>query len=75
MYSYIASEETYENGQIIFEEGSSGDWVYVILSGSVEISKIDKDKKVVVEVLQKEEIFGELSFLGGIKRSATVLLA
>jgi uncharacterized protein (TIGR02266 family) len=71
LYSYIASEETHENGHIIFEEGSSGDWVYVILSGSVEISKMDKGKKVVIEVLEKDEIFGELSFLGGIKRSAT----
>ncbi len=71
MYSYLASEETHDNGHIIFEEGSSGDWVYVILSGSVEISKMDKGKKVVIEVLEKDEIFGELSFLGGIKRSAT----
>jgi uncharacterized protein (TIGR02266 family) len=71
MYSYVASEEIHEDGHIIFEEGSSGDWVYVILSGSVEISKNDKGKKIVIEVLEKDEIFGELSFLGGIKRSAT----
>jgi len=36
---HIASEETYKDGQVILEEGSSGDWVYVVLSGSVEISK------------------------------------
>jgi CRP/FNR family cyclic AMP-dependent transcriptional regulator len=71
MYNYVASEETHENGRIIFEEGSSGDWVYVILSGSVEISRMHNGKKVVIEVLEKDEIFGELSFLGGIKRSAT----
>ena len=67
----LASEETYQDGQIIFKEGSSGDWIYVILSGSVEISKMAKGKKAVVEVLKQGEIFGELSFLGGIKRSAT----
>ena len=36
----IAIDETYHDGQIIFEEGSSGDWVYIIQSGSVEISKM-----------------------------------
>ena len=38
----LSSEENFKNGQIIFKEGSSGDWVYLILSGSVEISRIPK---------------------------------
>ncbi|MFX0203929.1 MAG: cyclic nucleotide-binding domain-containing protein [Candidatus Hodarchaeota archaeon] len=68
----IASEETYEDGQIIFREGGSGNWVYVVLSGSVEIYKTIEGQKYVIEVLQPGEIFGELSFLGGIKRTGTV---
>jgi len=68
----LVSEETYTGGQVIFEEGSSGDWVYVILSGAVEISKRIRGKKFVLEVLKAGEVFGELSFLGGIKRTATV---
>ena len=67
----LASEESYEDGQIIFKEGSSGDWVYVITSGTVEISKMVKGEKSVVELLQEGEIFGELGFLEGIKRTAT----
>ncbi len=35
----IAHEETYHDGDIIFEEGKSGDWVYIVLSGSVEVYK------------------------------------
>lgn len=68
----LVSEETYEDGRIIFKEGSSGDWVYVVLSGSVEISKTAGGKKTVIAVLKEGEVFGELSFIGGIKRSATV---
>ena len=67
----VASEETYQDGQVIFEEGSSGDWVYVIVSGQVEISKSVGGKKVVIEVLQPEDVFGELGFLGGFERTAT----
>ena len=67
----LAHEETYEDGQVIFLEGSSGDWVYVVLSGKVEISKNIGGKRYVIETLKNGEVFGELSFLGGIKRSAS----
>ncbi len=66
----VASEETFSDGQLIFKEGSPGDWVYVILSGSVEITKEVEGRKVVIEVLKEGEVFGELGFLGGIKRTA-----
>lgn len=68
----LVSEESYEDGKLIFEEGSSGDWVYVVLSGSVEVSRRIAGKKLVVELLKEGEVFGELSFIGGSKRSATV---
>jgi len=69
MYN-IASEETYNDGQFIFKEGSSGDWVYVILSGSVEISKSVGGKKFVLGVLRQGEVFGELNLIAGIKRTS-----
>jgi uncharacterized protein (TIGR02266 family) len=69
MYS-VAIEETYQDGQVIFKEGSSGDWVYVILSGAVEISKNVGGEKYIIEMLGPGEIFGELGFIGGIKRTA-----
>ncbi|MBN2061590.1 MAG: TIGR02266 family protein [Deltaproteobacteria bacterium] len=69
----LVSEETYEDGRIIIREGSSGDWVYVVLSGSVEISRMIGGKKFIIEVLNEGEVFGELSFLGGVnKRTATI---
>ncbi len=67
----IASEETYKDGQVILEEGSSGDWIYVVLSGSVEISKTIGGKKSIITVLEPDEVFGELGYLGAMKRSAT----
>lgn len=70
MYN-IAIEETYNDGQTIFKEGSSGDWVYIIISGSVEISKTVGGEKYIIEILKEGEVFGELGFIGGIKRTAT----
>ena len=67
----IISEETYGDDQIVFKEGSSGDWVYVVLSGSVEISRTVGGKKFVMSVLKEDEVFGELAFFGRTKRTAT----
>ncbi|MDO9559869.1 MAG: cyclic nucleotide-binding domain-containing protein [Syntrophales bacterium] len=68
----IASYEKYQDGQIIFKEGDSGDWVYVVESGSVELSKMIGDTKIVIEVLRREgDVFGEMAFIANISRTAT----
>ena len=67
----IATEETFRDGQIIFDEGSSGDWIYVIDSGAVELSKKVEGKKIVIEVLKPGDIFGEMAFIAHVPRTAT----
>jgi uncharacterized protein (TIGR02266 family) len=68
----LASEEKYGDGKAIYREGSPGDWVYVILSGSVKISKMVRGKQFILSVLEPGEVFGEMSFLGGTnKRTAS----
>lgn len=66
-----AIEEKYKDGDIIFEEGSSGDWIYVIESGAVEISKIMRGEKEVLLELGPGEIIGELGFITKMPRTAT----
>jgi CRP/FNR family cyclic AMP-dependent transcriptional regulator len=61
----IASYETFQDGQIIFEEGSNGDWIYVVEEGEVEISKRIGVQKIVIE------IFGEIAYIDKSPRSAT----
>lgn len=67
----ISTEETYQDGQIIFKEGSSGDWVYIIETGAVEIYKQIEEDAVVVGVLQPGDIFGELAYFAGIPRTVS----
>lgn len=71
MYT-LASEESYKDGQVIIKEGGPGDWVYVVVSGSVEISKTVQGRSFVIETLGPGEVFGELVFIAGGRRSATV---
>ena len=64
---HFSTEEVYEDGQIIFEEGNSGDWIYVIQEGAVEISKAIQDEEVIIEILKTGEVFGELGFITNTK--------
>ena len=67
----IASYETFQDGQIIFEEGSNGDWIYVVEEGEVEISKKVGGQRIVVETLNETDIFGEMAYIDKEPRSAT----
>jgi uncharacterized protein (TIGR02266 family) len=71
LFYNIASEQTYQDGQIIFEEGSSGNWVYVVISGSVDVSKTVRGAKFPLGIIERGEIFGELALIGAVKRTAT----
>jgi len=67
----IASYETFQDGQIIFEEGSNGDWIYVVEEGEVEISKNVGGQKIIIEILKESDIFGEIAYIDKTPRSAT----
>lgn len=59
----IADEHTFEDGQLIWEEGSFGDWIYWVQSGKVELSKKVRGDKVVIDILQADDIFGEMGYV------------
>jgi len=67
----VVTEESYGNGEIILEEGRRGNWVYVVESGAVELSKMVGEKKVVIEILRQGDVFGELDFITNTPRVAT----
>lgn len=67
----IASYETFQDGQVIFQEGTHGDWIYLIEEGAVEISKKMRGRRMVIEILPRGEIFGEMAFISKMPRTAT----
>ena len=73
-YTYVASEETYKDKEVIIKEGSKGFWVYVILEGQAKVTQKTPEGLVVVDTLREGDVFGELVMFeqGGGTRSATV---
>jgi len=65
----------YGVGDVIFEEGSTGRELYVVLDGEVEIAKINDGRKNVIVTLGKGEFFGEMAVIDGSSRSATAIAA
>ena len=65
----------YGTGDVIFEEGSTGRELYVVLDGEVEIAKINDGRKAVIVTLGKGEFFGEMAVIDGSSRSATAIAA
>jgi len=64
--------KTFRKGDVIIEKGSHETCAYVIESGRVEISDTVNNKKVVLAILGKEQILGEMGLVEDKPRSATV---
>lgn len=59
-------------GQTIIREGETGDSIFVIVSGWVEISSMIQGRRVSLSTLTDGDIFGEMAFLTSRPRTATV---
>ena len=60
-------------GEVIFEEGHTGNGLYVVISGRVEVLKAlhsDNERRLVT--LTEGEFFGEMALLDDLPRSASV---
>ncbi len=71
--SLLASKlvkENHEENKFIFKEGDTGDCLYLIREGEVNI--LNKDN-VIVRIFKKGEFFGQLSILMDIPRTMTVI--
>jgi CRP/FNR family transcriptional regulator, cyclic AMP receptor protein len=60
-------------GTTLFRDGERGKEMFVIQSGSVEISKEIRGEKQVLAVLDEGEFFGEMAILNNKPRSATAI--
>lgn len=66
----MANKRKYLAGDLIFEEGETGGYAYVVDSGEVEIVKLSPEGFTVLATLEKSTLFGEMAIIEGGLRSA-----
>ncbi len=63
-------------GETIIEENSDGNSIYIVKRGAVKITKMLKNRQTrTLTTLVDFDFFGEMSFVDGYPRSATVVAA
>lgn len=68
-----AEKCTFEPGETIVREGSTGAWIYIILDGSASVLKNALGKSTELARLQPGDSFGEMSLIDQELRSASVI--
>src|SRR5258708_39392401 len=65
----------FDVGDVIFEEGSTGRELFVVLEGKIDIVEVNGASKTVIVTLGKGEFFGEMAVIDGSSRSAARIAA
>ena len=68
----IVREYHLPEGDVLFEEGDSGDIAYIIRSGEVDIVKISQNREILLAKRGPGEVFGEIALVFDSPRTATV---
>lgn len=61
----------YQDGEVIFRQGETGEHMYVIQEGQVEISVNRDDEESTIAVRNQGEFFGEMALFDRVVRMAT----
>ena len=72
LLAFTSELQTYEDGEVVFNEGEVADCTFVILDGEADIYANTDSGKVVVGTLQANQLLGELGVLTSSPRSATI---
>ncbi len=68
----VMRERSFTRGTTVFHQHDSGGGLYLLLAGSVKISRTGRDgRDVTVAVLSEGNFFGEMSLIDGQPRSAS----
>lgn len=69
---FVKFIRTYRKGEIVFEEGSLGQEMYVISSGAVKLTTLKQGREMFLAHMGAGEFFGEMALVDAAPRSGTV---
>ncbi len=69
----LVNTQRVKSGDLVMEEGSPGDQMYFVKSGTLGVTIVQKKEHLSVGELQPGDYFGEVSLLTGKPRTATVM--
>jgi CRP/FNR family cyclic AMP-dependent transcriptional regulator len=65
---------TYPVNGVVFKEGDTGDLMYILVEGAVELRKEVQGAEIVLKTIdQRNDFFGEMALIDGKPRSATAV--
>ncbi len=66
------TEETFSNGDVVFDEGDFGDRLFLLISGTMRVY-VERDGTIITyAILDAGQCFGEIALIVDTSRSATV---
>jgi len=71
VYDAATMVQKWKKGSMLFVEGERGNNLYIIQEGAVKITKITNNQEVVLEVLKKGSILGEMAMIEDKPRGAS----
>ena len=69
----IGEPRSYEAEQVIFREGEPGDGLFILVSGSVRISKRSATGEEALAILEPNSFFGEMALIDFLPRAADAI--
>ena len=67
----MSTQRRYPRGELIFREGETGGYAYVLNEGSVEIVKTSQTGPIVLHTVEQNALFGEMAIIDRGMRSAS----
>ena len=72
LLAFTSERLSYDDNQIIFNEGDPGDAAYIILSGTAVVSIKQGSKALELDRIKKGGFVGDISLLCDVPRTATI---
>jgi len=69
----IGQVKSYAEGQVIFKEGDAGDGLFVVVKGSIRISKQGATGEEALAILEPHAFFGEMALIDLSPRAADAI--